>query len=725
MDSGPGGSNGTGQLYTTSGQPHHSPIFNSEELQLTAQISRHTAPNINIGSGTNTPDGHERQLRSPSHGYDQQALIAAQQAHLHAAKHAANEGLEHMGGYQHGGQGDGSRKRSKVSRACDECRRKKIRCDSIEGHDEDCSGCKRIGRRCEFTRQPMKRGPSKGYIKELSDRVNRLENVHGVEGVMATQYSPTQSTALDAGSGEELGAVVQPEAGHHKRTYSSILRDFGVTYGPTVPDTDTEAKQVSQRSLNPFQLPPNDRQEQFDDQPYEQSAMSQNQFQSVYQECVPRRQIQSRPDALAMDSPVVAHGIPMNMGQLDKYYRMIHVHLPILHSKVQDVAQLLTKCDVVVMQSFNAILAITTTTMCVSSVNEIQLDDRQGSAKPAISLLIDSEYVDTPATSLANKIVRLQSWLLLILEADYRGPGRIGLPLSRLISHAFGVAAALNTGESIIGKNESDEGVARRNFLILSSIERWSSIKQPMRLRFGDESLWVDPGEEHVLTDNIFQLSRLSGALALLMAAAASASDTPDNRRAQLHVLCYRQQALVGVKRVEEGVPWHLKVDYSAAPVLHLTYSIVLLLCELENERKSVMRLSNTAGRIVDMVKAHPELADSPFAHYAAGLAALVLLGLSRHDLTKESANADLTTMMRIRVAPIAWDHGIKQLIRRERPNISTETSAASAQASMASQGLQLLATASSGEIARSQNFPPALKDLASLLRGGFANKFL
>lgn len=55
------------------------------------------------------------------------------------------------------------RKRSKVSRACDECRRKKVKCDaSSENGEEPCSNCRRSGIRCLFSRVPQKRGPSKG-----------------------------------------------------------------------------------------------------------------------------------------------------------------------------------------------------------------------------------------------------------------------------------------------------------------------------------------------------------------------------------------------------------------------------------------------------------------------------------------------------------------------------------------------------------------------------------
>lgn len=78
--------------------------------------------------------------------------------------------------YAQNGQDSAQRKRTKVSRACDECRRKKIRCDVTDTEGVPCSSCKRTGMMCAFSRQPMKRGPSKGYIKELAERLNSLES---------------------------------------------------------------------------------------------------------------------------------------------------------------------------------------------------------------------------------------------------------------------------------------------------------------------------------------------------------------------------------------------------------------------------------------------------------------------------------------------------------------------------------------------------------------------
>ncbi|KIW96215.1 uncharacterized protein Z519_03283 [Cladophialophora bantiana CBS 173.52] len=70
------------------------------------------------------------------------------------------------------------RKRSKASRACDECRRKKVKCDApteLDGTPKTCTNCQKAGVNCEFERKPMKRGPSKGYISALAERVHGLE----------------------------------------------------------------------------------------------------------------------------------------------------------------------------------------------------------------------------------------------------------------------------------------------------------------------------------------------------------------------------------------------------------------------------------------------------------------------------------------------------------------------------------------------------------------------
>ncbi|KAF2760284.1 hypothetical protein EJ05DRAFT_508838 [Pseudovirgaria hyperparasitica] len=120
-----------------------------------------------------------------------------------------------------------SRKRSKVSRACDECRRKKIRCDATgENGPESCTSCKRSQTSCQFSRQPLKRGPSKGYIKELADRVKLIErniNVPSSSPIASLStgvqrvYSPPLVSSHSAHDGfsaftNPFSAVRQPSA---------------------------------------------------------------------------------------------------------------------------------------------------------------------------------------------------------------------------------------------------------------------------------------------------------------------------------------------------------------------------------------------------------------------------------------------------------------------------------------------------------------------------------
>lgn len=69
-----------------------------------------------------------------------------------------------------GGSGDGSssppggKRRTKASRACDHCRKRKIKCDYSDERGI-CSSCAKNGEKCSFERVPLKRGPTKGYAK--------------------------------------------------------------------------------------------------------------------------------------------------------------------------------------------------------------------------------------------------------------------------------------------------------------------------------------------------------------------------------------------------------------------------------------------------------------------------------------------------------------------------------------------------------------------------------
>ncbi|RAO65433.1 uncharacterized protein BHQ10_001445 [Talaromyces amestolkiae] len=77
---------------------------------------------------------------------------------------------------------DGDPKRRRIARACDMCRKKKIKCD---GKMPKCSHCINYKTECIFTQVEKKRNPPKGakYIEGLENRMRRLEGLLKMAGI--------------------------------------------------------------------------------------------------------------------------------------------------------------------------------------------------------------------------------------------------------------------------------------------------------------------------------------------------------------------------------------------------------------------------------------------------------------------------------------------------------------------------------------------------------------
>ncbi|KAI8930286.1 fungal-specific transcription factor domain-containing protein [Entophlyctis helioformis] len=68
--------------------------------------------------------------------------------------------------------GDGSGKQKRISLACDQCNRRRAKCD---GDRPQCATCKRLQRQCTYEREVRKRGPKSGYVDRLHERIRDLE----------------------------------------------------------------------------------------------------------------------------------------------------------------------------------------------------------------------------------------------------------------------------------------------------------------------------------------------------------------------------------------------------------------------------------------------------------------------------------------------------------------------------------------------------------------------
>ncbi|KDR68550.1 hypothetical protein GALMADRAFT_256803 [Galerina marginata CBS 339.88] len=68
-------------------------------------------------------------------------------------------------------------KKRRIQRACDICRRKKIRCDGVQMPGNRCSNCIAYSFSCTYIEAAKKRGPPKGYVESLENRLERLDKL--------------------------------------------------------------------------------------------------------------------------------------------------------------------------------------------------------------------------------------------------------------------------------------------------------------------------------------------------------------------------------------------------------------------------------------------------------------------------------------------------------------------------------------------------------------------
>lgn len=202
---------------------HQSQQLTDPELRLQENLQQLREGGDMIHTGGPQQSQYPQLAQMPAMGAHQH--FQAPPRPTHSPQQMAHAVMSLEGQHEHYDPNDPSRKRSKVSRACDECRRKKIRCDATsENGPEACSSCKRTGARCQFSRQPMKRGPSKGYIKELADRLNSLES--------QIQQPQNSSHNFDfGGMGDQTFVDTQSPPQFKRQRTHSMTEGFPETFG--------------------------------------------------------------------------------------------------------------------------------------------------------------------------------------------------------------------------------------------------------------------------------------------------------------------------------------------------------------------------------------------------------------------------------------------------------------------------------------------------------------
>ncbi|KAG8929385.1 hypothetical protein FRC03_008980 [Tulasnella sp. 419] len=126
----------------------------------------------------------------------------------------------------------GESKKRKVLRACDVCRRKKIRCDAHSQPGNRCSHCTTFNLDCTFVESAKKRGPPKGYVEDLEKRVMLLEN-------LIRQVAPQVNVDDEVGPNFTRDSWIIDRAGQTRRPSRSTVSTapLRVSSSPTLAGT--------------------------------------------------------------------------------------------------------------------------------------------------------------------------------------------------------------------------------------------------------------------------------------------------------------------------------------------------------------------------------------------------------------------------------------------------------------------------------------------------------
>ncbi|KAM0351981.1 hypothetical protein ACHAPU_002499 [Fusarium lateritium] len=528
------------------------------------------------------------------------------------------------------------RKRSKVSRACDECRRKKIKCDAqSDTGDAPCSSCARSSIRCLFSRVPQKRGPSKGYIKELADRIHSIENKLESDGGLSQDDidrlfvtdRPRQSQGEDSG---------------RKRPFSSISTNEFATPSRQTPWGSEHRIQTSPGASEAYAS-------------YNNTSLA-PQPTAVKPDITP-----SKPPVATMDvsMPDAHEGVDIDEGMLHSYLSSVQPVYPILPSTKSQMQALLAQCPTTLQNAFaNALPAVAAS---------------GGDTKLASLLLNELESDETPATQAAN-IVHGQTLLLLIIDADWRSSRTLPFLLARAVSLANSMKLWRYTPMESVLESDSADQLSVRIWWSLILIDRWHAAGTGKPPLIPDSSVVAPPGLENILGEVCFYLVRLSKLLNRLWHAISTLQPGASTTEEPIAAILADY-----IENYREDLPAH--IEPASHPMVHLAYWHCKLIVVLLTPGATPAETIWPTKELITLLFAN-EYLRSPLVNHFVSLVSLSLAKLVKIDMSSEEATQLIKDIVEKPAA--VWDGVREKLADHMRPTSSVEATA--------SQGLQHLA---------------------------------
>ncbi|KAK3349289.1 hypothetical protein B0T25DRAFT_457525 [Lasiosphaeria hispida] len=703
-------------------EEHHTTSVSAEELRLAAQLSQDLAPmmaaaaqsqaqeqaallahqslqlqehqspleehihglpsHVDISQVDVDPDLREQlQAELQSHDQELQNVLphGAHSEHHYTSEAPSQSHLAHIPldqqhqlhpGYQLS-DSTPPRKRSKVSRACDECRRKKIKCDAqSEASEQPCSNCRRSSAQCLFSRVPQKRGPSKGYIKELADRINTIEGKlgGGAEGLEnAVQRVPNEAFSSP-----------MPGDDSRKRPFSSISNEGFPT--PTSTTSRVAAWATEHRPIRPYI-------------PDHRLSYTVN---DLAPKLIPSTDLPGVSDgALHPPAEGIMEGIPhdglvqdglhqdplqqpeqvreIHDDSFNCYLETIHPTFPVLAGTKARVQSLISQCPAPLQEAFCNVFLDLIHPFLPSSPHTN--GDTPSSSK------LPSQLESERQRSAVTDLVYLQTLIMMVIAADHRGTaaakGQVAGPSKlSIIGQAAGLGFSMRLHLSQPGPvpspeldPDSDDNVALRAWWTLVALDRWNAMGTAMPAMISQDQVVLLPGLKHIVGDAVYNLSKISYILGQLIPVAQQRRIDFSSEGSGAYVASL-------MNTVMEEFRWQFSDDLGEAqhPVLHLAYWHLHLVSGLVSPTSRPMAVLHHCKHIVRLLASNPHLL-SPLNHHFVSLSALALLELTKVDDTRDEATRLVKDILECSIAPSPWNAAVRgKIAEKSQPLTGTGT---------------------------------------------------
>jgi hypothetical protein len=558
------------------------------------------------------------------------------------------------------------RKRSKVSRACDECRRKKIKCDASSDTGEmPCSSCARSSIRCLFSRVPQKRGPSKGYIKELADRINSIESKL-VESEGPLTHDDMERLFGGPRSSSQANAP-GPDDSSRKRPFSSISTgDFSTPNAP---------RQAPWGTDRPLQQTPGTP-EGFSTAAYGNGSLA-PQPSAIKPDDTPSKQT-TAPNA-PMDVAMTDSEEPpeIDEGLLHLYLANVQPVFPILPHNKARLQALLAQAPNTLRTAFMMAL--------LAAVNP-----SSGDVKHASMLVSEWESSDAPRSKAIN-IVHAQTLLLLLIDADWRASASLPFLLSRAVALANTMRLWRYTSMEMASELDSDDQLCVRIWWSLVLMDRWHAAGSGKPALIPDSSAVAPPGLDNLLGEVSFHLIRLTKLLNRISYVTTT-----------LHAGASTAEPVMAgilsdyIENWREDLPGH--IEAASYPLVHMAYWHCRLMVYHLTPGAPPAQILWPTKELSNLLSINSQLR-SPLINHFVSLVALSLGRLSKLEDSREEASKVIKDLLEKPAG--LWDSVRDRLSDLLRPVSSVEATA--------SQGLQHLADLATAH----EGIPPGEEDIS------------